>query len=131
MPRRLVIAGGVINAMFFLFHLAFIFALPRTPGLEPAAKNLLQIFNACTCIFIGYLAYVSLFHARALLATPLGAYTLVLGALTYLVRIITELRFTRPPGPLVIAFSALAAGAYLVALIANRRPHSDTEPAAR
>jgi hypothetical protein len=71
----LVIAGGVINLLFVIFHLLFweLFKWPASlSGLDKRQAAIMQVLNIHLTIALALFALVSLVFPRELLTVPLG-----------------------------------------------------------
>ena len=108
MARILLIVGGAINSLFFLFHIYLGFQLHRVTQLTSGQRGLLEAFNISGALFILYFVVASWFMQSDLLGTVVGKTTLVLAAVLYLSRAGEE--FVLFQGNLAIFASCLLTG---------------------
>jgi len=114
MTKRLLIAGGILNALFFLFHVWLGYQIHQLAQVAPPYRALMEALNVGGVLFIFFFAYASLFHGKDLMETGLGRVVLALVAVLYLSRAAGELflfNFTA-----VIFASCLVVGAIYAAL---------------
>jgi len=114
MSKALLVAGGVLNAFFFLFHLLLGYQIHHLTPVAPPYRALMEALNTGGALFILFFAYVSLFHGKELLQTGVGRVVLLLVSALYLSRAAEEFflfKFT----PLTFG-SCLLVGAIYVAL---------------
>jgi ABC-type multidrug transport system permease subunit len=118
--KTLVLAGGVHALAFVVFHLTFywIFGWKRAlPRLDFVNQRVYQILNlSITCAF-AWIAYVSLAHADALVATPLGRAFTGGVAVFWAFRALQQLWFFRNLHPASLGlFGLFVTGAVLYAV---------------
>jgi putative effector of murein hydrolase len=121
MFKRLMIMGGILNTLFFLFHVYVGYRIQHLTQLADPYRSTLSGFNIAASLFIFFLAYASFRHQNDLLETKLGHAVLAFASLLYLSRAAEEfILFNFSPAPF---FSCLLVGAiYVWALvIATRR----------
>ena len=96
MNETLIVAGGVYNAAFAVFHL-FFWKLFRwredLASLSGLNRPVMQILNLCLTFAFVVFAWVSLFHAGELLSTSLGRTLAALIAVFWLLRAIEQVIF--------------------------------------
>jgi hypothetical protein len=80
MSKVLLIVGGVLNTLFFIFHLAMGYQIHHLTQVAPAYRSLMEALDIGGVLFIFFFAYVSFFHGKELLETGLGHIILVLVA---------------------------------------------------
>ena len=121
MFKRLMIAGGILNALFFLFHVFVGYRIQHFSQLAANYRALLESFNVAGALFILFIAYASFLHHRDLLASKLGHAVLAFASLLYLSRAAEE--FILFEFDAAVFTSCLLVGAvYLGALaVATRR----------
>jgi len=129
MPRALLIAGGILNTFFFLFHILLGYQIYHVAQLPTPYRALMEALNLGGVLFIFFFAYVSFFYGKDMLQSRLGRVVLVLIAALYLSRASEEFflfRFT----PAIFG-SCLLVGAIYVALfvISVRRSKSEAAKA--
>jgi putative effector of murein hydrolase len=90
MFKRLMIIGGILNTLFFLFHIFVGYRIQHLTALAAGYRNLLASFNLAASLFIFFIAYASLLHHQDLLQTKLGHAVLVFASLLYLSRAAEE-----------------------------------------
>lgn len=115
MLRRLLLVGGVLNALFFLFHIQLAFSIRQLP-LTPNLLALMQALNVGGILFIFLFAFASLFLRDEMLSTRLGATILALAAALYLLRAAEEFVLF-PRASTAIVAACTATGALYLALV--------------
>ena len=123
MSRRLLVAGGVLNTLFFLFHLLLGYQISHVAQVAAPYRALMEALNVGGILFIGFFAYASFFYQKDLLETRLGQLVLLLVAVLYLSRAVEEFflfKFT----PLIFV-SCVLVGAIYVALFVIAVQQSD------
>ena len=90
MIRVLLIIGGVLNTLFFLFHLVLGHQIKNLTQVAPPLRGLMQALNVGEVIFIFFFAVVSFFCQMDLVQTRLGRLLLALIAILYLSRASAE-----------------------------------------
>ena len=96
MNEALVIAGGLYNLVFAVFHLLFwrIFGWREDlRSLRFVNRAIMQVLNLCLTFAFVIFAVVSLGHTEELLTTGLGHSLLALFALFWLARAIEQIVF--------------------------------------
>jgi len=116
---RLLLAGGIVSALFALFHLVLGWQIHHAAGLPTPARGLMLALNVGGTLFIIFLAYAFLFRGQDLVSTGLGRATLVAGAALYWSRAAEETFWFDPSA--VIFVGCLFAGAIPAALLALGR----------
>ncbi len=91
MRKRLLVAGGVINVLFTVFHIWLTWQLTKIAGLTPEIKALLIMLCVGGTTMIGFAAYTSLFCIQNMLTTKLGKATLLFIILIYSSRAVEEI----------------------------------------
>ncbi len=116
MSKALLAAGGVLNTVFFLFHLLLGYRIHNLVQLAAPYRALMEALNVGGVLFIFFFAYASFFHGKELLGTGLGRAVLALAAVLYLSRAAEEFflfNFTA-----AVFGSCVLAGAVYLALFA-------------
>lgn len=115
--ERLIQAGGLYTLAFAVFHLFFwrAFDWPgQLPRLSFVNAAVVQVLNLTLTFAFLAVAYLSLFHARDLLLTPLGHAVLAWVAALWLFRAILQPVFFGTKSTASLVFLALfVAGALL------------------
>lgn len=108
--KTLLCIGGFYHLAFFVFHLFFwkLFDWRRDlSSLSAANRAIMQILNL-RLMWVGLVAaYISFFHADALLTTVLGKTILVSIALFWLMRAVEQIVFFKLKGKISAAFFAV------------------------
>ena len=98
MSKVLLIAGGILNALFAVFHLALP-SLAQWQGTLCAISTdnqaVMYTLNLAVALTLLVFAYVSVFHRRDLLTTNLGKALGISIALFWLVRAVAEILYFR------------------------------------
>jgi nicotinamide riboside transporter PnuC len=127
MSRMLLTVGGIVNALFGLFHIFLGWQIQTAPGLQPNARSLLLALNVGGTLMIFFLAYASLLRQSDMLSTGLGRATQILAILLFWTRAAEELvLFSFTP---VIFVSCLATGGIYVAVLLLGLRARSAEPA--
>lgn len=105
--KFLIFIGGFFHLAFFVFHLFFwkLFDWKRDlSSLKPINRGIIQVLNLrLTWIFLVF-AYISFFHADALLTTALGKAILISIALAWLMRAVEQVVFFKLKSAISAAF---------------------------
>lgn len=120
LAKNLLIAGGVLNAVFVLFHVWLGWRIHHM-GLPPATRSLMEMLNGGGTLFILFLAVTGLCCAREMCTTRLGQLVLATGGALYLLRAAAEFVVAPRVTPLIVAVCVLAGGLLLAALAVIRR----------
>jgi hypothetical protein len=115
MKKAILYACGIINALFVVFHVWLGMAIGGWPQLAPGYRALLQTFNLCGLLMIAFLA-VAFLACQADLTGRLGRATILLGALLYLIRALSEFVFFPAVHPAIVATCLVAGFLHLAAL---------------
>jgi len=98
MSKALLIAGGILNALFAVFH----FALPSLAQWQDTLSTIstdnqavMYTLNLAVALVLLVFGYVSVFHRRDLLTTNLGKALAISIALFWLVRAVAEILYFR------------------------------------
>ncbi len=125
MAKALLIAGGVLNMLFFALHVSMFYGLSHS-ALSSELRGLLEAFNLAGSMTILFFAWVSFFNRRELIESRLGRTVVVLTALYYLARASEE--FYWFPFTHAIFWSCLLTGAiYTVVLVMSLRKRAGVE----
>jgi hypothetical protein len=116
--RTLLVAGGVLNALFALFHVWLGWRI-GAGGAPEGARGLMLALNAGGTLFIAFFAYAFLARGADLVSTGLGRAALVACLLLYWSRAVEEIVWFRF-SPAIFA-ACLIAGAVPAALLALSR----------
>lgn len=90
MSKALLVAGGVLNTLFFLFHIMLGYQIFHLTQVAPPYRAFMEALNVAGVLFMFFFAYVSFFHGKDLLGTGLGRTVLVLVSALYLSRAAEE-----------------------------------------
>lgn len=115
MRKKLLLAGGIVNTIFGLFHIWLGTAIQHSDKLTMEARSLLHAFNVFGTVAIFYFAYMSFFHRRELLETKLGKTVMSLVVFVYFSRALEE--FILFDFSIVIFASCILAGGIYLALL--------------
>jgi hypothetical protein len=109
--KTAVIAGGILNLLFALFHVLlckWIYTGSHGAPYYP----LMQMFAICGCIMIWFLALTSLVYREQLAASPVGRSILLLNVAIYGTRIAGEIILFPQHQPLIIGVCAIMTALY-------------------
>jgi hypothetical protein len=115
MHQIILYACGVINALFVAFHLLLGWNIQRLPSLAPGYRALLHAFNVGGVLMVAFLAAAFL-ACQADLRSHLGRLTILLGALVYLMRALSEVVFFPHAHWAILVLCVLTAALHLAAL---------------
>lgn len=115
MNKVLLTVCGVINALFFAFHIFLGRMIDRMPFPAPDYRALMQALNVGGVLLIGYIAFAYL-ACRRDLATRLGRATAVLAAVLYLSRAVEEYVLFSHARPVIVAVCIVAGVLHLATL---------------
>ncbi len=115
MTSAILYACGAINAAFVAFHVLLGLSFQRITALTAGQRALLHAFNTGGAVMIAFLA-VAFFACQADLRTRLGRATILLGALTYLIRALDEFVFFPQVHWMIVILCTLTGLLHLTAL---------------
>jgi len=120
MTKKLLIAGGVFNVIFTLFHCFLGWKIREMTNIPPAQLAIMQELNFGSLLMIAFAAYASLFCTNDLLTTKLGKAALVFITLFYAARALAEIVIS--PGFSIVIFGIclLVALIYLLIILRTR-----------
>jgi hypothetical protein len=121
MKKALILAGGILNSLFALFHVFLCWQIHQITGLQPAIKALLEMLSIGGTLMIFFLALASLMYPADLLVTRLGRMVVVLAFAVYASRALEEITLTTRFSPLIFGSCLLVAAVYLPCLFARTR----------
>ena len=113
MQRTLLTTGGIINTIFFAFHILLGIRIHGFGNVAPALRALMELLNLSGTLMIGYFALVSFSSQRELLATRLGRMTLGLIIALYGTRALGEWLISPRFSLLIFLMCLLTAALYL------------------
>jgi len=124
MRKGLLIAGGILNTVFLVFHIMMGYGFHNARQLVPEVRSLLEAFDFVSLLFFALFVVASFFCQHDLLHTRLGGLVLGLIALVYLSRAAMEfVLFKFSPA---IFFSCLITG--LIYVVVMVLPDGKREP---
>jgi hypothetical protein len=91
MTKKLLLIGGIINALFTLFHLYLHYQLYKLKELAAGLYALLLMLNLGGILFILFFTLAFLLYSREVLSTRLGGLTLLFCSLVYGTRALEEI----------------------------------------
>ena len=122
LAKTLLLVGGAINALFFLFHCWLGWQIHRWgTGLPPSANVLLEMLNGGSALFILLLAIASLACPDDMLTTRLGHSVLAVACALYGLRAGAEIFLALTAKPVVVATCLATSALYLAIFILSRR----------
>ncbi|HEY5553113.1 MAG TPA: hypothetical protein VIK52_14565 [Opitutaceae bacterium] len=121
MNKILLRTGGIINALFFVFHIWLGWRIWHWTGVPEGLRSLLEIFNIGGSLFIGYFAYASLCRTAEMLESGLGRSLSVLVILLYGTRAAAEFVFQPKAQPAIVAACLVVTAVYLAVLLLRPR----------
>lgn len=105
-----LIAGGIFNLGFTIFHLFFwkLFDWKKDLALlTPVNRSVVQILNLCLTFMIFVMAYLSLFLQKEMLTTRLGKSLLIAFALFWFLRMLEQIFVFEVKGRLSVFFTLI------------------------
>jgi hypothetical protein len=117
--QKLLLVGGIANALFFLFHLFLGWQLHHAQVVPPL-RSLLEMLNGGGALFILFLTLTSLVLPTEVLTSRLGSWVLILAASLYLLRGAAEFVVAPQPTPVIYATCAVTGSLYVGALLLSR-----------
>ena len=91
-----ILAGGIFNFCFAVFHLLFWRIFDWKNDLVKLTFinwSIMQILNSCLAFMFMVMGYISIFHAPEMIGTGLGRVLLVMFSLFWLFRMIEQFVF--------------------------------------
>jgi len=123
MSKTLLVAGGVLNGLFFLFHLLLGYQIQNLAQVAPPHRALMEALNVGAVLFMFFFAYVSFVHGKELLQTGVGRVVLLLVSVLYLSRAAEEFflfKFT----PTIFGACVLVGAVYIALFVIELKPES-------
>jgi len=117
MNKILLRIGGVLNAVFVVFHIWLGWVLHTSPAIAAHDRPLMEMLNAGGVLFILLFAWVSLGYTEETLSTRVGRLVLFFVFLLYGSRAIEEIVISPAFSPLIFAACLLVALLHLVVFI--------------
>jgi hypothetical protein len=105
-----LIAGGIFNLGFAVFHLFFwrLFDWRKDlASLTAVNRSVMQILNLCLTFLLFVMAYVSLFLRQHMLSTDLGKTLLISVALFWFLRMLEQIFMFEPRNRLSAIFTLI------------------------
>jgi hypothetical protein len=122
MNRILLRVGGVVNALFVIFHVWLGYQIHTSPGIGAGDRPLMEMLNAGGVLFILFFAIGSLCYAQEMLGTKLGRLVLLFVFLLYGSRAVEEMVISPRFSPAIFIVCALLAGLYMVLFFRTAKP---------
>jgi hypothetical protein len=123
MSKRLILAGGIFNAFFTVFHIWLGWQIQMIQDLLPEYKSLMQMLNVAGTLTIAFATFASFFCMDDLLGTGLGRATIILVAIFYASRAIEEIILAPQFSPVIFGVCLVVAMIYMLAIAgAIRKP---------
>lgn len=123
MSKRLLLAGGIFNAFFTVFHIWLGWQIQMLPALLPEYKSLMLMLNVAGILTIAFATFASFFCVDDLLGTGLGRATIVLVVLFYAARAIEEIILAPQFSTVIFSVCLAVAIIYMLAIAgAIRKP---------
>ena len=113
MNRIMLRIGGVVNALFVIFHVWLGYRIHTSPGIAAGDRPLMEMLNVGGVLFILLFAVSSLFYEQEMLGTKLGRLVLLFVFLLYGSRAVEEIIISPRFSPVIFFVCALLAGLYL------------------
>jgi len=117
MNRILLLIGGLLNALFVVFHIRLGWQIHLIQTIPPGSKALMEMLNAAGIIFIAFIAYASLFCVRDVLGGVLGKVVLFTAFLLYISRAIEEIIISTRFSTLEFSVCLVMGVIYLIPLL--------------
>lgn len=121
MSKRLIVAGGIFNAFFTLFHIWLGWQIQMLPDLLPEYKSLMLMLNVAGTLTIAFATFASFFCVDDLLGTGLGRATMILVAIFYATRAFEEIILAPQFSPVIFGVCLVVAMIYMLAMAGTVR----------
>jgi hypothetical protein len=121
MSKRLLLIGGVFNALLTIFHIWLGWQIQLMPDLLPDYKALMQMLNVGVILMLAFATYTSLFCSGDLLTTALGKTTMLAIALFYAARAGDEIILAPEFSPAIFGVCLAVAVIYVLAITGGLR----------
>ncbi len=132
--RKAIVAVGIWNGLMFIFHCFFpiIFRWGETlTVLNRFDWAIFQTYHLIMLLMAAFMTYVSVRYPAQLLESPLGGLVLLTCAMVSIIRMAAELLFfgfSGIPSLIIIVFSIIPAGVYLLAFSMRPKPAVGGQP---
>jgi hypothetical protein len=121
MSKRLLLIGGVFNALFTIFHIWLGWQIQLIPDLLPDYKALMQMLNVGVVLVIAFATFASLLCTHDLITTGLGKTTIILIALFYAMRAAEEIVLATEFSPVIFGICLAVAVIYILTIAGTLR----------
>jgi len=118
MHRRLLLTGGILNALLALFHVYLGYQIQLMPGVSEGVRALMQMLNVGGIITVALLAAGSLACPDDMLGSRLGRLFSAAAVLYYASRAVEEVILSPRFSPAIFVVCLFVAAIYLVMLVA-------------
>jgi hypothetical protein len=119
-PETLILIGGAFNLGFLVFHVLFYWLFNWDQDLKSLTlvnRQVMQILNLSLTFVFAIFAYISIFHASEMLASPLGESLLLLISVFWWLRAAEQVVFFGLAKPVSIVFFVIfVCGGFLYAI---------------
>ena len=120
--QKTIMAAGLINALFFVFHLFFprMFRWEKSlASLDRLNRAIFWTYHIIVLLILAAMAYISIRYASDLLGTPLGGAVLLTFAMFFILRIAAEFLYFGFDGVrsvIILAMCLVPAVVYMLGL---------------
>lgn len=126
--KRLLLAGGLFNAVVGLLHIILGYQIFRQDSITPVFQSMMLMLNIGCAVFLFFIAYVSLFLMDDIMKTKIGKSFLISVLIFYCIRIIEEIVISPKFSPAVFGSCAVIGIIYLLVLLLPVKVFSEKEP---
>jgi len=120
--RLLLRVGGVVNALFVIFHVWLGYRIHTSLGVAVGDRPLMEMLNVGVVLIILLFAITSLCYVEEMLGTKLGRSVLLFVFLLYGSRAVEEIIISPRFSPAIFIVCALLAALYLVLFFRTAKP---------
>jgi hypothetical protein len=131
LARTLLLGGGVLNALFVLFHVWLGWRILQWPQLAEGVRTLLSLLNGGGALSLGFVAAASLALPTEVLASRLGHALLWFTSALHLGRALAEAAVSPRLNPAIFTACAVTGALYAGAALLARRAATGPQPGGR
>lgn len=118
--NTLLTTGGILNAIFVLFHVWLGYMIHVNPAISQADRPLMEMLNVGGLLMILFIAVASLFYKKEMLTTSLGKLVSLLNIALYWSRAVEEIIISPVTKPIILISCIVLGLIYLPLLSASK-----------
>lgn len=120
--KKMLFIGGILNAVFTLFHIWLGWKIQSFAGLPDGYRPLMTMLNFGGILLIGFITFASFFCIEELISTRLGKAVIILTFFVYFSRAIEEVLIAPQFSVLIFISCLIVAAVYALAFAGLKKP---------